>query len=229
MLMLKDASYQIGSSKIIENFNLNVKTGEIITLFGPSGCGKSSVLRIISRLEDLSDGQLIHNYPIKITYLFQENRLLHNKTALDNLLLINNNKDLIYTIANNIHLSERDLNKYPHELSGGMKARVAFIRALIRPCNLLLMDEPFSGLDFSIREKLMELLLYYFKINNITIIMVTHDRIEALKLSSRILFFESKGMTLQKEIILNKEHNKRDAIFLDRNLKEHFEGIIYYE
>ena len=159
MLELKNVEYEILRDKVVRNFSLNVKGGEVVTLFGPSGCGKTTILRLISGLNEPRKGKIVNNFK-KITYFFQENRLLTWKNALENVLLVMDKPDInaVLELFKKVGLSQKDILKYPSELSGGMRQRVAFVRAVVTKPDLLLMDEPFSGLDYDMKEILIEII-----------------------------------------------------------------------
>ena len=152
MLELKNVEYEILRDKVVSNFSLNVKGGEVVTLFGPSGCGKTTILRLISGLNEPRKGKIFNNFK-KTTYFFQENRLLTWKNALENVLLVMDKLDVnaVLELFKKVGLSQKDTLKYPSELSGGMRQRVAFVRAVVTKPDLLLMDEPFSGLDYDMK------------------------------------------------------------------------------
>lgn len=188
--------YQTGNGKIkvLNNLNLDIKSGEFISIIGPSGCGKTTLLKTIG-------GFCENGRPTKdIFMIFQDpNQLFPWKTLGQN---------IYYTIMKtNSGISKQEArwkatailkevgledfyDYYPHQLSGGMKQRGALARALAADCKVLLMDEPFSSLDQANKEMAYELLLKIWKEKKLTIIFVTHDLIEAKKLSGKILYFE---------------------------------------
>ena len=139
MLELQNLEYEILRDKVVRDFSLKVGAGEVVTLFGASGCGKTTILRLISGLIDPRKGKIINKFN-KTTYLFQENRLLEWKNALDNVLLVMDEPDekAVLELFARLGLTEKDALKYPDELSGGMRQRVAFVRAIVTKPNLLL-------------------------------------------------------------------------------------------
>ena len=204
MLELKNVEYEILRDKVVRNFNLKVEKGEVVTLFGPSGCGKTTILRLISGLNEPRKGEIFNKFK-KMTYFFQENRLLTWKNALENVLLVMDKPDqnIVLKLFNKVGLSQKDALKYPNELSGGMRQRVAFVRAVVTKPDLLLMDEPFSGLDYDMKEILIDIVNQRVS-EGMSIILVTHDRMEAVKMSNKIYFLANKGAVIQKELVLDE-------------------------
>ncbi len=164
MLTLHKLTADLMGETIIENFDFSLHSGEVACLYGPSGCGKTTILRLIAGIIDKESGT-IDNQFARTTYLFQEHRLLPWRTAWENIALVckeAGNTDIqqkISTLLWQLELDKDDWHKYPHELSGGMRQRVALGRALITEPQLLLMDEPFSALDFELKHNLQDLIL----------------------------------------------------------------------
>ena len=229
MLELKNVEYEILRDKVVRNFNLKVEKGEVVTLFGPSGCGKTTILRLISGLNEPRKGEIFNKFK-KMTYFFQENRLLTWKNALENVLLVMDKADQnsVLKLFAKVGLSQKDALKYPNELSGGMRQRVAFVRAIVTKPDLLLMDEPFSGLDYDMKEILIDIVSQRVS-EGMSIILVTHDRMEAVKMSNRIYFLANKGAIIQKELVLDEAFKDRDFAFISKIIDENFKGQIYYD
>ena len=229
MLELKNVEYEILRDKVVRNFNLKVEKGEVVTLFGPSGCGKTTILRLISGLNEPRKGEIFNKFK-KTTYFFQENRLLTWKNALENVLLVMDKADQnsVLKLFSKVGLSQKDALKYPNELSGGMRQRVAFVRAIVTKPDLLLMDEPFSGLDYDMKEILIDIVSQRVS-EGMSIILVTHDRMEAVKMSNRIYFLANKGAIIQKELEIDKDYKERDFTFISKMIDENFKGQIYYD
>lgn len=187
----------------VQNFNLEVEHGEFIVLLGPSGCGKSTVLRMIAGLEEVSDGEvefegevINHVTPDKrnIAMIFQNYSLYPNYTVYENMAFPLKNQHIpreeidrqVKELAETLELSEL-LDRRPKDMSGGQRQRVAIGRALIRRPKLFLMDEPFSNLDPSLRQKLRVEVKKLHKQLDTTFIYVTHDQMEAFALGDRIV------------------------------------------
>ena len=171
---------QNGEIEALKNISFDVKEGEYVSIIGPSGCGKSTLLSIISGLESKTSGEIYING--KIGYMLQKDNLLEWRTIYKNVLLgleIQNdntaeNREYVEELLKKYGLYEFK-DKYPTQLSGGMRQRVALIRTLaIRP-NILLLDEAFSALDYQTRLMVTEDIFKILKAENITALMVTHD------------------------------------------------------
>lgn len=184
------------SGQILHDFNLSVEKGEFLTLLGPSGSGKSTLLRLIAKLEEPDNGDC-HIERLNCGYVFQDSSLMPWRTVAENILLplelLNKSKDYkaLHSILELVGLKEAS-NLFPHELSGGMKMRVSLARSLVLEPDLLLLDEPFSALDESLRFLLsMELRNIWLK-KNMTIVLVTHSLAEATLMSNRVLVLSKK-------------------------------------
>lgn len=169
-----------GEVKALNNINFSVEKGEYISIIGPSGCGKSTLLSIIAGLEPKTDGEIYIEG--KVGYMLQKDNLLEWRTIYKNVLLgleiqkelTEENKMYAINLLKKYGLYEFK-DKYPTQLSGGMRQRVALIRTLaIRP-NILLLDEAFSALDYQTRLMVTEDIYKILKQENITAVMVTHD------------------------------------------------------
>ena len=187
-----------GETKVLNNINFELYEGESLCIIGPSGCGKSSILNIISSLDKEYYGKVLLKENIKIGYMFQEDALFSWLNIHDNAtigLKISKNytdeaKEYVDNLLKKYNLYEFK-DKYPNELSGGMKQRLALIRTLALKPDILLLDEPFSALDYQTRLKVSEDVFNIIKNENKTIIMVTHDINEAIKYSSKIIVLSS--------------------------------------
>jgi NitT/TauT family transport system ATP-binding protein len=178
-IVIKNLNKSFGDHQIFENFSAEFKSGEIVALTGPSGCGKTTLLRIIAGLCTDFKGDVL-NVPENISYLFQEDRLLAWKNVYHNIDFVVKDllsKEQIETKIDELlsfsYLKEHK-HKFPHELSGGMQRRVALCRSFIYPSDLLIMDEPFSGLDADMKGRMADSFLSLVK-GNQTAILVTHD------------------------------------------------------
>ena len=191
-----------GEIEALKNINFDVKQGEFISIIGPSGCGKSTLLSIISGLEDKNDGEIYIDG--KIGYMLQNDNLLEWRTIYKNVLLgleiqkvlTETNRKYVIELLKKYGLYEFR-NKYPTQLSGGMRQRVALIRTLaVRP-NILLLDEAFSALDYQTRLMVTEDIYKILKDENITAIMVTHDISEAISMSDRVIVLSQRPATVK--------------------------------
>ena len=188
----------------LDNINLDIKKNEWISIVGPSGCGKTTLLSILSGLEDYSSGEIIYSNN-KIGYMLQKDALFPWKTILENCLIgldVNNNlnkenKEKVIKLLNTYGLSEF-IDKYPDSLSGGMRQRVALIRTLATDPDILLLDEPYSALDYQTRLKLADDIYEIIKKEGKTVILVTHDIAEAISLSDRIVVLSKRPASIKK-------------------------------
>ena len=193
-----------GSLDVLKDFNLVGNKKEIIGIVGPSGSGKSTVLNIISGLLDVTSGEVLLEG--KIGYMFQKDLLLEWRNIYNNLLIgleINKSKSAD-SISKTINLVEKYgliefLNSYPNELSGGMRQRISLIRTLSVNPNILLLDEPFSALDYQTRLTLCEDVYRIIKDQNICSILVTHDIGEAISMCDRVLVLSNRPACVKKE------------------------------
>jgi len=202
-LSLTDLSKRFGQTVAVENFNLEVERGELVSFLGPSGCGKTTTLRMIAGFELPSTGSIVLD-GVDITYLppnrrrigmvFQSYALFPNLTVAENigfgLKVANRPADEIHkTVSEMLDLIKLKgfENRYPYQLSGGQQQRVALARALAIHPRVLLLDEPLSALDAKIRVELRTEIRRIQQALGITAIYVTHDQEEALSLSDRVV------------------------------------------
>lgn len=202
----------------VENFSFDLKEGEFVAIVGPSGCGKSTILSILSGLEDSSDGNFIFKNNAKVGYMLQQDALFEWKTILKNCLLgleINNNltkenEEYVISLLNNYGLGDF-INSYPNNLSGGMRQRVALIRTLALKPDILLLDEPFSALDYQTRLAVSDDVYKILKKEKKSAIIVTHDLAEAISIADRVIVL-SKRPSVIKNIYDIKLTNKSTPI-----------------
>lgn len=172
-----------GEVEAIKDFSFKINNGDFIAIVGSSGCGKSTILSILAGLENKTNGEIIfHKENMQIGYMLQEDSLFPWLTILENTLIglqilkMKKSDTIKYatTLLETYGLKEF-INKYPHELSGGMRQRVALIRTLAINPDILLLDEPFCALDYQTRLKVSDDVYKIIKKEKKTTIMVTHD------------------------------------------------------
>ena len=208
---------QNGEIEALKDINFNVKEGEYISIIGPSGCGKSTLLSIIAGLETKTAGNI--DIKGKIGYMLQKDNLLEWRTIYKNVILgleiqkalTPENKKYVEDLLKKYGLYEFK-DKYPKQLSGGMRQRVALIRTLaIRP-KVLLLDEAFSALDYQTRLMVTEDVYKILKNENITAIMVTHDISEAISMSDRVVVLTHRPATVKKIYEIDFEMENRTPL-----------------
>ena len=170
MITFDDITIKYEKNTIINNLSYAFETGKITAIIGESGIGKTSLLNLIAGLITSDSGSVSNRFE-RTSYVFQEPRLFPWLTALENVSEVSNVEIAKRYLA--LMKLENDLDKYPQELSGGMKQRVSIARALAYAPDLVLMDEPFKGLDSELRREIRELV--FEELRGKTVIMVTHD------------------------------------------------------
>jgi NitT/TauT family transport system ATP-binding protein len=209
----KTYSSDAGDILALDEIDLDIASGEFVSIVGPSGCGKSTLLRCIGGLIPATGGSIriggeeIRGPDARIGYVFQQAVLLPWRTVENNLLLpfeINGrtteaNRDGVQKILQMVGLSDYAQHR-PTELSGGMQQRVSVARALVMSPSILMMDEPFGALDAQTRESMNEELLRIWREAETTIVFVTHDIGEALFLSDRIVIMSAQPGGIQNII-----------------------------
>lgn len=199
-----------GGKKAVDDLNLDIDKGEFICFIGPSGCGKTTTMKMINRLIDPTEGKIfiddkdiLQEDPVKlrrsIGYVIQQIGLMPHMTIRDNIVLVpkllkwsdEKKQERAKELIKLVDLPEEYLDRYPYELSGGQQQRIGVLRALAAEQNLILMDEPFGALDPITRDSLQEEFKNLQQELGKTIIFVTHDMDEALKLADRIVIMQA--------------------------------------
>lgn len=208
-----EKEYQVNgkSNRIFDGLNLEIKSGEFISIIGHSGCGKSTLIRIIAGLEEFQGGKILINGveaeepDTRRGMVFQDHRLLPWLTIYDNLGFGYYESDSAkkkQEIIKHLELvGLQDYAKaYPNQLSGGMSQRASIARALLHNPKVLLLDEPFGALDALTRMQMQSEILRIWKEEKTTMILVTHDIDEAIYLSDRIVILDGKPASIKKII-----------------------------
>lgn len=189
MIAISKVSKHFDEVQALAEVNLDIATGEFISIVGPSGCGKSTLLRVIADLVE-TDGSVTK--PSKGAFVFQDSALLPWRTVQHNVELLmeldgtDNKKDKARTALEQVGLTGFE-NSYPHQLSGGMKMRLSLARSLVLDPEYILLDEPLSAVDELTREVLQEELHNMWTRDKFTAILVTHNIAEAVYLSNRVV------------------------------------------
>ena len=219
-------TYQAKNGEVValDGIDFTVRQGEFIAIIGPSGCGKSTLLSIIAGLEEKNSGEIKING--EIGYMLQKDSLLEWRTIYHNVMLgleirkakTKENIEYVENLLRKYHLYEFK-DKYPAQLSGGMRQRVALIRTLaIRP-KILLLDEAFSALDYQTRLMVTEDIFKILKAENITALMVTHDISEAISMSDRVIVLSERPATVKTIHKIDFEMENRTPLNCRENPK----------
>lgn len=251
MIEIRNVWKEYGDKVVLERINLNVKEGEFVTLVGASGCGKSTFLKLLLGTETATRGEiLLDGKPIPAEpgpdrgIVFQQYSVFPHMTVLENTIaakafskpgvlgrLFGNEyrqaKAESEAILQEVGLSHA-LSRYPDELSGGMKQRLAIAQALLGKPRILLLDEPFGALDPGIRADMHELVLRLWQEHKLTVFMVTHDLKEGFYLGSRLLVFDkirqdpqapdAYGAKITYDLPIGKAQHKLDGIRQQMNV-----------
>lgn len=211
--------YQAKNGEIValKDVSFDVKEGEFVSIIGPSGCGKSTLLSIISNLEKKTSGEIYIDG--KIGYMLQKDNLLEWRTIFNNILLgleiqkskTKENKEYALSLLKKYGLYEFK-DKYPAQLSGGMRQRAALIRTLAIKPKILLLDEAFSALDYQTRLMMTQDIYKILKEEKITAVMVTHDIAEAISMSDRIVVLTNRPATVKDIHTIDFEIDNRTPL-----------------
>jgi len=216
-LEVKGLNHHFGFTEILRDINFTLDKGEILSIVGPSGGGKTTLLHLCAGLLDVEEKKKKNSFT-STSFAFQEGRLLPWKNVIDNIALgllacgtkkseaIEKSKK----IALRFGLEEEDFDKFPKDLSGGMKQRVSFARALVVEPSLLFLDEPFSALDIGLKKELQTVLIEMIENKEISILFITHDLMEAIRLSDEILLLKADPGHIVKKFNYTLPQNQRD-------------------
>jgi len=218
-LEIKNLSYSFGDNHILKDINIYVKENEMVAIVGSSGVGKSTLFNLIAGVLKKQSGEIIINgsddYIGKVAYMLQKDLLFEHKTIINNIIL----PLIIAKIDKKVALEEgrkilkqfnleKYADKYPKQLSGGMRQRVALIRTYMFKRNIFLLDEAFSALDAITKKELHKWYLNLKNEFNLTTLLITHDIEEAIFLSDRIYILANKPGEIIKEIKIEINPNE---------------------
>lgn len=206
--------YPTQASPLYKDFSAEFEQNKIHAILGVSGSGKTTLLNILANAIDYS-GEVQRG---EVSYVFQDARLINNITVANNLRLVLNGviadkKEVDHIIFETLRLAEIEqyADKYPDELSGGERQRVSLARAFAYPSEVLLMDEPFNSLDYGVKDRLFTQFLALQSAIPRTVVFVTHDADEALRLADEIYILDGTPVTLKHTTSLNDDKSVRDV------------------
>jgi NitT/TauT family transport system ATP-binding protein len=216
-LDLQGVGHRFGPAWAVRGVSLSVAAGAVVALVGPSGCGKSTLLRIAAGLIEPTEGR-VRRGAQRSALVFQQPRLLPWHTAAANIALGLKARGVpgaaraaqAAELGRRLGLTEDDLRKFPHALSGGMQSRVALARALAVAPDLLLLDEPFAALDIGLKLELYALLRERIDAQGIAALLITHDLMEAVRLADRIVLVGGAPGRAMGALPLDRPHAARD-------------------
>lgn len=238
-LKVEELTFSFGYDTILENLNFEINEGEVVSIVGPSGGGKTTLLRLCAELLDRQEGKIENSFEAQ-AIAFQDPRLLPWKNVIDNIAFglkamgvsSREREARAKEIALKFDLEEDDFEKFPKELSGGMAQRVSFARALVTKPKLLFLDEPFSALDIGLKRELQDHVMELVDKNEITIFFITHDLMEAIRLSDKVLLLAPDPGRIVKTFTFDLPQVQRDDAYVysqtakllsDREIIETFE------
>ncbi len=216
-LEVKKLNHHFGFSEILRDINFTLNKGEVLSIVGPSGGGKTTLLHLCANLLDVEEGSVINTFKSS-AFAFQEARLLPWKNVIDNISLAliakgEKKSEAVkksQEIALRFGLDEEDFEKFPKDLSGGMKQRVSFARALVVKPSLLFLDEPFSALDIGLKKELQSIIIDMISKKEISILFITHDLMEAIRLTDEMLLLKADPGHIVKKFRFDLRQNERD-------------------
>lgn len=204
-----------GTKQVIKNCNLTLNEGEVVAIVGPSGCGKTTFLHLATNVLQPTVGQ-ITCCTDQLGYVFQEPRLLPWCTLYENVTFSCNgtvDRTQVINLLTRVKL-EKELDAYPKQLSGGMKQRVAIVRAFACKPKLIMMDEPFSALDYWLKKELVQDVIDLIDNEQVGMFYVTHDYEEAATVADRIINIAHAKDGIYKEFILDVPRKQRSFDYI---------------
>ncbi|MFO7617002.1 MAG: ATP-binding cassette domain-containing protein [Bacteroidales bacterium] len=206
ILRLDHVSRHFGDRRILEDFSLEISPGSVTCLFGPSGCGKTTILNLLAGLIPPTSGSVTGYQNLRISYIFQEVRILPWKTVLANVMFpltgLMPQKEALELARQFIRMVglEGEENRYPNHLSGGMRQRVSIARAFAYPSSAILMDEAFQNLDRKLKFSILESFREIWSRDGRTVVFVAHDEEEAIALGGEVVFLGHQPLEIIRRV-----------------------------
>lgn len=219
-LTLTGIGHSFFGRTVLSRISLSIRSGEIVALVGPSGCGKSTLAHIAAGLIAAREGRVVQGYR-RHAMVFQDPRLLPWRSAAGNIAypleLSGRSRRAselhVREAARMVQFEECDLDKYPAELSGGMRQRVAIARAIAIEPDFIFFDEPFTALDVALKRRMQDLVIEAAQKNQFAALFITHDLMEAIRVAHRIVIMHHTGRGLVGERVIDGEPGRRDDAF----------------
>lgn len=216
MIELSNISLAFGQISVFSSFSLSLKEGSSNVLLGPSGCGKTSLLRLLAGSVTPDSGKVLLSPNTVVAYAFQESRLFPWLSVVDNVGLAcgekikrKDRRQRALSLLRQLGLEDFAQSK-PSELSGGMKQRVALARTFAQPASLILLDEPFQGLDLGLKLSIMDLCAKLWQERGGTLVFVTHDIHESLYLGQELFLLSPRPTNCVERLSLDGKPTNRD-------------------
>ncbi len=206
---------KVNPNEVLRNLSLKIKHGERVAVMGASGSGKTTLLKILAGLKGFRPNSGLCSLSGRFAMVFQQPTLLNHMNVMDNITLPVRLQGLQKDIAPIVSILDLEhlLERYPYQLSGGQQRRVALARAMMYPeVKGLLMDEPFTGLDEPLRERILIEIEFGLKATNLTCILSTHSPYEAAFLADRVLFLGDTPSRIVSELVISLPRGDRGAL-----------------
>lgn len=208
-LSLESVSRSFGATEVLRDFSLDIALGEFVAIVGPSGCGKTTLLNLLAGFYKPTAGRVVTKGRVRMVY--QQDGLFPWRTVAENIAMglrhVRDNRERERELKELLQLIRLEgfEDNYPHQLSGGMRQRVELARALAGDTDTLLLDEPFSALDYLARLRLRRELARMLKERPRTVVLVTHDIEEAAQLADRVIVLSDRPARIRCELTLEAE------------------------
>lgn len=220
-LSISHLGHSFGPQKVLDDISFELPKGDVVAVVGPSGGGKTTLLHLCAGMLEVEEGN-IHNPFDRVAFAFQEPRLLPWQTARDNIAFglkaagvkKAERWKMAEDVALKFGLDMQALDKFPKDLSGGMRQRVSFARALITHPELFFLDEPFSALDIGLKQELQQILIEENRTHKLSILFITHDLMEAVRLSNQIVLLAGEPGRIVKRYHIDRPQHERNNHFV---------------